>query len=377
MGALHYLKYHYNLSEEAVVARWVENPYWQQSSGRQFFEHEMPIDPSSTTRWRKRVGEAEAEAMLKATIETGVAMKLITSTQASHVNIDTTVQTKAIRYPTDARLNDRARERLGVHARKAGLAIKQSYARAGRHLVMKAGRYAHARQMKRSKACTRKLRTNLGRGIREVERQVAPEGLTRLLTLCKRIHQQQRQDQAKVYSVHEPEVMCIAKGKVGKKYEFGQKVSVAVTSKGGWLLGAMCVPGNAYDGHKLQQQMQQMDRLYSKKPTEQTVHVDIGYPGHDYAGDRTAIADKRRRGETSKRIWRGTKRRDAVELTIEHLKIDPRLEGNALRGTLGDSINALLSAAAMNFGKLLGFLSPILLALLDPSQSRRSRLCAA
>ncbi len=111
MVALHYLKYQYNLSDEAVVARWVENPYWQQFSGRQFFEHEMPIDPSSMTRWRKRLGEAGAEAMLKATIETGVAMKVITSTQASHVNIDTTVQTKAIRYPTDARLYDRARER--------------------------------------------------------------------------------------------------------------------------------------------------------------------------------------------------------------------------------------------------------------------------
>ena len=162
-------------------------------------------------RSRKRLGEAGAEAMLKGTIEAGVAMKVITTAQASHVNIDTTVQTKAIRYPTDARLYERARERLVVHARKAGLSIKQSYERVGRHLVMKSGRYAHARQMKRAKACTRKLRTNLGRVIREIERQGSPAAITRLLTLCKRIHAQQRHDQAKVYSVHEPEVMCIAK----------------------------------------------------------------------------------------------------------------------------------------------------------------------
>jgi IS5 family transposase len=135
-----------------VVARWVENPSWQQFSGRQFFEHEMPIDPASMTRWRKRLGETGAEAMLKATIEMGVAIKVITSTQASHVNIDTTVRTKATRYPTDTRLYDRARERLVVHARKTGLSIKQSYARLGRHLVMRAGRRAHARQMRRSKA---------------------------------------------------------------------------------------------------------------------------------------------------------------------------------------------------------------------------------
>jgi IS5 family transposase len=248
------------MSDEAVMARWVENPYWQQFSCRQFFEHEGPIDPSSMTRWRKRLGEAGAEAMLKATIETGVAMKVITSTQASRVNLDITVQTKAIRYPKDARLYDWARERLVVHGRKAGLSIKKSYARVGRHLVRRGGRYAHARQMRRSKACTSNLRTNLGRVIREVERQGAPEGLTRLLTLYKRIHRQQRQDKAKVYSVHEPEVMCLAKGKAGKKYEFGQKVSVAVTSKGRWLPGAMCVPGNPYDGHTLQQQIQQMDR---------------------------------------------------------------------------------------------------------------------
>jgi hypothetical protein len=101
----------------------------------------------------------------------------------------------------------------------------------------------------------------------------------------------------------------------------------------------------------------------------------MGTRGHDYAGDRTVIVDKRRRGETSKRIWRWMKRRAAVEPTIGHLKSDHRLERNALRGTLGDSINALLSAAAMNFGKLLGFLWPILLVLIDPLESRHSRLC--
>jgi len=121
MLALHYLKYQYNLSDEAVVARWVENPYWQQFSGHQYFDHELPIDPSSMTRWRKRLGEAGAETMLKATIEAGVAMKVITTAQISHVNVDTTVQTKAIRYPTDSRLYDRARERLVAHARKQGL----------------------------------------------------------------------------------------------------------------------------------------------------------------------------------------------------------------------------------------------------------------
>ena len=331
MVGLHYLKYQYNLSDDQVLARWVENPYWQYFCGMQYFEHELPINPSSMTRWRTRLGEAGAETMLKVTIRAGLEIGAIQPKQARHVNVDTTVQTRAIRYPTDARLYDRARQRLVQGARKEGLDIKQSYERVGRQLLMKSSRYAHARQMKRAKACTRKLRTNLGRVIREVGRQQPSERLQRLLSIATRIYQQKANDKDKVYSVHEPETMCIAKGKAGKKYEFGQKVSVAVTSKGGWILGAQCVSGNPYDGHTLTGQMEQLHRLYHDKKIiknegSQTVHVDMGYRGHGYAGPETVIVDKRRRGETAKRLWKWMKRRAAVEPTIGHLKQEHRLE---------------------------------------------------
>jgi IS5 family transposase len=375
MVALHYLKYQHDLSDEAVVAGWVENPYWQHFSGRQYFEHEFPIDPSSMTRWRKRLGEAGAEAMLKATIDTGVAMGVIRPAQIKHVNVDTTAQTKDVRYPTDARLYDRARERLVKEARKWGLCIKQSYERVGRRLVMMAGRYAHARQMRRSKRCVRKLRTNLGRVIREIERQGTPESLRMLLDTSKRIHVQKRGDKDKVYSVHEPEVACIAKGKAGRKYEFGQKVSIAATSKGGWLLGALCVPGNPYDGHTLEAQIEQVERLYSKKEHLKTVHVDMGYRGHGYTGPAEVLVDRRGRGSIPKRIWRWMKRRAAVEPTIGHLKSSYRLERNRLKGKLGDALNALFSAAAMNFKKLLGFFLALLLRLFSPLLEPRSMAC--
>jgi len=351
--ALHYLKYQHDLSDEAVVAQWVENPYWQHFSGEQFFQHEMPIDPSSMTRWRQRLGEAGAEGMLKATIQAGLKMKVITPAQIQRINVDTTVQTKAVRFPTDARLYDRARARLVKAARDAGLRIKQSYERVGRRLVMQQSRYAHARQMKRARRCTRKLRTNLGRVLREIERQAAPEGLLRsLLVTAKRIHAQQRQDKNKIYSVHEPAVACIAKGKAGKKYEFGNKVSVAVTSVGGWLLGALSLPGNPYDGHTLDRQLTQVRRCIG--PKVQEAHVDMGYRGHDHQGAETVHVDKRRRGTTPKRLWQWMKRRAAVEPTIGHLKSEHRLERNRLKGTTGDAINAILSAAAMNLNKLLG-----------------------
>ena len=358
MVALHYLKYQHDLSDEAVVAHGVENPYWQHFSGEQFFQHEMPIDPSSMTRWRKRLGEAGAETMLKATLDTGLRMKVITPAQLCHVNGDTTVQTKAVRFPTDARLYDRARERLVKTARQAGLKIKQSYERVGRRLLRQQSRYAHARQPKRAQACTRKLRTNLGRVIREIGRQQnIPTGrLGELFATAKRIQAQQPKDKNKIYSVHEPAVACIAKGKAGKKYEFGHKVSVATSSKGGWLLGTMSLLGNPYDGHTLNQQLEQKRRLLEDKTEKQPqVHVDMGYRGHNHAGPETVHIDKRRRGATPLSLWRWMKRRAAVEPTIGHLKNEHRLERNRLKGTTGDAINALLSAAAMNFQKLQGF----------------------
>jgi IS5 family transposase len=353
MVALHYLKYQHDLSDEDVVALWVENPYWQHFSGMRHFQHRMPIDPSSMTRWRKRLGDAGAEQMLRATIEAGIAMRVIRPAELKRVNVDTTVETKAIRFPTDARLYQRMRERLVKAARAEGLAIKQSYQHVGRRLLMQSSRYAHARQMKRARACTRKLKTQLGCVIREVERQTAEPSmkLDKLLQTAHRIYEQQRHDKNKIYSVHEPEVQCIAKGKAGKQYEFGNKVSVAVSSRGGWFVGAKSFTGNPYDGHTLAAQMEQVESLIGNKVSE--VYVDMGYRGHDYDGPVAVHVDKRRRGRTSAPRWRWMKRRAAVEPSIGHLKSEHRLERNRLQGTAGNEINAILAAAAMNIQKLL------------------------
>jgi IS5 family transposase len=354
MVALHYLKYQHDLSDEAVVAAWVENPYWQHFSGERYFQHRVPIDASSMTRWRQRLGEAGAEQMLRATIETGIKMGAIRPEQLKRINVDTTVQTKAIRFPTDARLYNRCRERLVKMARQHGLVIKQSYQHVGKRLLLDSSRYAHARQMNRARAATRKLRTQLGRVIREIERQVKEptEKFAKLLETAHRIHAQQRHDKNKIYSVHEPEVECIAKGKAGKPYEFGNKVSLAVTSRGGWLVGAKSFTTNPYDGHTLGAQMKQVKSMIGERVGE--VHVDMGYRGHDYMGRATVHVDKRRRGRTPRALWRWMKRRAAVEPSIGHLKVEHRLERNRLKGVTGNALNAILSAAAMNFQKLLG-----------------------
>jgi IS5 family transposase len=258
------------------------------------------------------------------------------------------------------------RERLVKAARAEGLTIKQSYEHVGRRLLMQSSRYAHARQMKRARACTRKLRTQLGRVVREVERQTEEPSmqLDKLLRTAHRVHAQQRHDQNKIYSVHEPEVQCIAKGKAGKQYEFGNKVSVAVSSRGGWFVGVKSFTGNPYDGHTLAAQMKQVESLIANQVSE--VHVDMGYRGHDYDGAVTVHVDKRRRGRTTQARWRWMKRRAAVEPSIGHLKSEHRLERNRLKGTAGNAINAILAAAAMNFQKLLrAFWRIFLLRLID------------
>src|SRR5580692_3786466 len=364
MVALHYLKYQHDLSDEDVVALWVENPYWQHFSGMTHFQHRMPIDPSSMTRWRKRLGDAGAEQMLRATIEAGMHMRMVRPMDLKRINVDTTVQTKAIRFPTDARLYDRMRERLVKAARAEGLTIKQSYRHVGRRLLMQSSRYAHARQMQRARACTRKLKTQLGRIIREVERQTEEPSvkLDKLLQTAHRIYEQQRQDKDKIYSVHEPEVQCIAKGKAGKQYEFGNKVSIAVSSRGGWFVGAKSFTENPYDGHTLAAQMKQVERMIGNSVGE--VHVDMGYRGHDYEGAATLHIDKRQRGRTPRALWRWMKRRAAVEPSIGHLKNEHRLERNRLKGVAGNAINAVLAAAAMNFQKLLGAFWRIFLSCL-------------
>jgi len=352
MVSLHYLKYTHNLSDEDIVSAWVENPYWQYLSGMKFFEHEPPIDPSSMSRWRSRIGEAGAEELLKETIAAGLKLKAVKLHQLKRVNVDTTVQEKEIRFPTDARLYDRARQRLVAAAKERSISLRQNYNRKSKHLLAQQSRYAHARQMKRAKRCTRQLKTYLGRVIRDIDRQYPKPDLQlqTLLEIGTRIFHQQKQDTNKVYSVHEPSVECISKGKAHKRYEFGCKVSVAATSKGGWFVGAKAIHGNPYDGHTLKDALQQVERI-AQRP--EFAFVDMGYRGHGYAGDVEVHVDKRRRGTTAKSLWHWMKRRAAVEPGIGHLKREHRMDRNRLKGTLGDRLNAVLSAAGMNFSKLL------------------------
>jgi IS5 family transposase len=361
MVGLHYLKHTFNESDETVVARWVENPYWQYLCGEEYFRHTLPIDPSQMTRFRDRIGEQGCEFMLSLTVHTGIKTKTVAAASLAVVNIDTTVQDKAITYPTDARLYHKARGALVRIAKQMGMDLRQSYERLSKLALAKNGRYAQARQMKRARREQKRLKTYLGCVIRDIERKLAARSaqagpqevarLCRLLLIARRIHTQQRHDTGKVYSVHAPEVECIAKGKAHKPYEFGVKVGVVSTSKESFVVGMKSLPGNPYDGHTLKKSLEQAQRLTGVAPRE--AYVDRGYRGHGVALDKLKVWIAGAKRGVTVAIKKKLKRRNAIEPVIGHMKNDGRLGRNFLKGTQGDAMNALLCGAGHNLRKIL------------------------
>jgi IS5 family transposase len=351
---LQYLKYTYNESDESVVERFLENPYWQYFCGYEYFQHEFPLDPSSLVRWRNRVGAEGMEKLLKETIETAKRKKLITEGEVRRINVDTTVQEKAIAFPTDARLYYKMLRRLVRGAQEAGIKLRQNYRRLSKRALARQGRYAHATQMKRAKKETKKLKTYLGRVLRDIERkrEKTNEKVHELLELAKRLYWQNREDKEKLYSIHAPEVECIAKGKAHKRYEFGCKVAVVSTSRRNWVIGIEAVHGNPYDGHTLPGSLDQVKRLTGWQPG--IAYCDRSYrgQGEEINGTEIRITGKRKKS-LSRWEWKWCRRRAAIEPIIGHLKSDNRMERNHLLGEEGDRINALLAGCGRNIRKLL------------------------
>jgi len=352
---LHYLKHAFNESDESVVDHFLENPYWQYFCGFEFFQHELPLDPSSLVRWRKRLGPERLEKMLVQTLETAKRGKLLTERHVERVNVDTTVQEKAVAFPTDARLYHKARRALVRAAKERNIELRQNYERLGKVAFIKQGRYAHARQLKRARQQTRKLRIFLGRVIRDINRKYhnPDESLSRLLTVSERIFIQTRNDTHKVYSIHAPEVECIAKGKAHKKYEFGCKVAMVTSSIKNWVLAIDALHGNPFDGHTLKKSLEQVKRITGWQPLH--AYCDRGYKGAGKDMTETAVhlAGKKKKSMKPS-LWRWYARRAAIEPVFGHLKSDHRLERNHLKGKDGDRMNAILAGCGFNLRKLLG-----------------------
>jgi len=385
MAGLAILKHTFDLSDEEVCARWVENPYFQYLCGEEFFCHDLPFDRSSMTRWRQRMGEEKIAALLSESLSIAVRTGAMKPQDTRRVIVDTTVQPKNVMFPTDAKLIHRARERLVRLARKAGLDLRQTYVRVGKRALIKHQRYAHAKQYKRANRALRTLKTYLGRTIRDIERKSAGnEDLERafkwpLYQASAVLEQRQRQRGRKIYSLHAHEVECIGKGKAHAPYEFGVKASIATTlnrSKGGqFALHAKALPGNPYDGHTLASVIPDMERTIGNQIDR--ILADAGYRGHNAPDShrfRVFTAGQKRR--VTPAIKRQMRRRSAVEPVIGHIKAEHRMGRNYLAGEQGDAINVILAAAGYNFSLLLKWFRQILWLLASALISHRISIAA-
>src|SRR6202011_4701952 len=289
MAGLAILKHTYDLSDEVLCERWVENPYYQFFCGEEFFQHRLVFDRSSLTRWRNRMGEERLQALPQESLSVATRTRAIKPSELSRVIVDTTVQPKNVTFPTDAKLLNRAREKLVRLAKLHGGGLRQAYARVGKFALIQHQRYAHAKQFKRANRMLKKLRTLLGRTIRDIGRKIENNGaldakFTNLLSLAQRVReQQQRQRGPKVYSLHAPEVECIGKGKAHRPYEFGVKVSVATPVKhsagGQFVAHVAALAGNPHDGHTLAKIVPDMQALVGN--ILDRVIADAGYRGHN------------------------------------------------------------------------------------------------
>ena len=364
------LKQIYGLSDEGVWERWVHDPYFQHFTGETYFQHKVPHERSGLSHWCGRLGD-RLELLLAESLR--VAQRVSSATGAlkardmERVTVDTTVQPKAVTHPTDAKLMHKAIVMLAALARKHGVALRQSYIRVVKRAAVMAGRYAHAKQWKRQRRQLKFLRTRLGRVERDIRRKIAGDAALRAifavpLSRAAQIgSQQQRQRGWKLYSLHAPEVECIAKGKAHKPYEFGCKVSITTTnarSPGGqFVLHAKAFHGRPYDGHTLATILTETQALTGVEIKR--AYVDTGYVGHNASKPLRVYRSGQKRGVHGQ-IKRELRRRAAIEPVIGHLKSDGHLGRNYLKGRHGDHANAVLTATGYNLRLVLRWLRELL-----------------
>jgi IS5 family transposase len=343
----------------SLCTKFIENPYFQYFCGNKYFEHKIGLTSESLSNWRKRLGIKLFEQILVETIAMGLAEEVISPKELSEVISDTTVQEKNITYPTDGKLLCKALEQVVKVGSSCGVKFRQTYKRTAPKLKNKAAQLLHARKPAQAKKQIRHLRTLLGRVIREAERQI--DGLKNVpqkivqefkdkVALAIKVHEQRRDSKDKIYSMHEPEVSCIAKGKAHKKYEFGSKVGILSTIKSSFILAVESFSGNPYDGKTLSDLLIQAELNTGR--TISTVVLDKGYRGckKDHPEIKIMLSGDRKLSYSEKSKL---KQRNKIEPTIGLLKSKCRMDLNRLKGSVGDKLNATLAAIAYNLKMIL------------------------
>ena len=361
MVSLLMLKHIRNLSDESVVEQWMENIYYQYFSGEKSYACGVPCEASELVHFRNRIGEEGIELIFKESIRINGK-----DGKEDEGTVDTTVQEKNITYPTDSKLHRKIIKKCVAIAQDEQIELRQSYSRILKKLAVQQRFRNHPKNYKKARKADKKIKTIAGRLVRELERKL-PAGVNADdLMLFKKVLQQKRTDSNKIYSLHEPHVQCISKGKEHKKYEFGSKVSIITTKKTGVIIGALNIAKNDYDAHTVDPAFEQQQRLTGI--VLKRAFLDRGYRGIDQVrGTKIEIPkpfNKSLNGYQQQQLKNGFKRRAAIEPRIGHLKEDHRLSRNYYKGIKGDDINVMLAAAAMNFKRMINIYKKMFLAFL-------------
>lgn len=358
MVSLLILKHIRNISDESVVEQWFENIYYQYFSGEKSYACAAPCEASELVHFRNRIGTAGIELIFKESIRINDK-----DSNEQDATTDTTVQEKNITYPTDNKLHRKIIKKCIAIAGKEGIELRQRYTRTVKKLLFAQRFRNHPKNKGRARKADKKIKTIAGRLVRELERKLPPSLHQDILTLFKKVLAQKKTDRNKIYSLHEPDVQCISKGKEHKKYEFGSKVSIITTKTTGVIIGALNIEKNVHDSKTLEPALAQQQRLTGI--ILKNNFVDRGYRGvKEVLGTKIIIPDtpgKQRTAYQKQQLRKGFKRRAAIEPKIGHLKQDHRLSRNFYKGLKGDNNNIMLAAAAMNFKRMMNLYTKMLL----------------
>ena len=341
-------------SDESILDRWVENPYWQYFCGELYFQHEPPFDRTELIKFRNRIGEEGSEQLLKMSVQLFPRKEV----QENEVLIDTTVQEKNITFPTDVKLQKKIIEKFRKIADKEGIELRQTYKRELKQLMIDQRFHSHPRRRKKARAAARRIKVIAGRVVRDIDRKMnirQKEKYAPQLAIFNKVLAQEKSSENKIYSIHQPHVKCIAKGKEAKKYEFGNKSSIVKTKRSGIVVGAMAFTENIYDGDTLLPQLEQTERITDHKP--KIGIVDRGYRGRKIINGVKIIIPAKLPASANnyqkQKLRKQFRARAGIEPIIGHLKQDHRMSRNYLLDEQGDLVNTLLAAAGFNLRKML------------------------
>jgi IS5 family transposase len=395
MVGLLILKHLRNVSDEQVVEQFKENAYYQYFCGMESFTTVAPCASSELVHFRHRIGESGTELILKESIRVNLAIEDVRRRKEDERDgrdgrgrerdedktafIDSTVQEKNITFPTDSKLLNKIVDFCHNVAKGEGIRVRQSYAREMKELKRVQRFRGKSHSAKKVRKADRRMRTIAGRLVRELLRLLPADSAARTrLDICLKFVNGEKVDGHKIYSLHEPDVLCISKGKEHKKYEFGNKVSI-VRTWGGLIIGALSFR-NEYDGHTIDRSKEQVDRIYGRNIS--ILAGDRGYRGQEMSGQtRIMIPDVPKDSDskhTRKKKHKIFRKRAGIEPVIGHCKTDHRLGRNFYKGLFGDSINVMLAAAAYNFKRvmnaLLCLLGRMLIMLTELCHGREIRI---